>query len=150
MTSSQTPASADELREQLAAIEHERWAHWQRWMQGTQGVNTPRQRWTENGDLVIPAVLVKAWQRQIDTPYAELSENEKQSDRDQVDRYWPLIEAYIVAAYRDRELKARIEELGWSRQAGRTDLEIVNRSNKYAYELRASYTATTEREAGNE
>lgn len=75
---------ADDLREQLAAIEHERWSDWQRYVHSL--------CWKEDdGSLTIPAHHVARWERQIRTPYAELSEAEKQKDRDQVDRYWPLI-----------------------------------------------------------
>jgi hypothetical protein len=73
-----------DLREQLAAIEHERWADWQRWMHGCCARNA-------DGSLTIPPHLVERWQRQIDTPYAALSEQEKESDRSQVNRYWPLV-----------------------------------------------------------
>ena len=31
------------------------------------------------------------WQRQINTPYAELTEKEKDSDREQVNKFWQLI-----------------------------------------------------------
>ncbi len=73
-----------ELFEKLAAIEHERWADWQRYMheQCFRAIN---------GNLVIPANLVEQWERQIATPYAALSEKEKNSDRDQVRRYWDLV-----------------------------------------------------------
>lgn len=72
--------------EQLAAIEHERWADWQKYMHGLSGT-------TPAGDLVLPVGLVRKWERQINTPYAELSEEEKESDRNQVRRYWGLINA---------------------------------------------------------
>lgn len=74
----------DELFERLAAIEHERWADWQRWMHG---------RCTKNpdGSLTIPAELVERWERQIATPYEQLTEAEKASDREQVNRYWFLV-----------------------------------------------------------
>lgn len=75
---------SEDLREKLAAIEHERWADWQRHVHGNC-------RTEADGSLTIPANLVSRWERQIATPYAQLSEPEKQSDRDQVDRYWPLI-----------------------------------------------------------
>lgn len=74
-----------DLREQLAAIEHERWARWQEYMHSRGYKN-------HVGDLVIPAELVERWERQIVTPYEELSETEKHSDREQVDRYWHLID----------------------------------------------------------
>ena len=76
------------LREQLAALEHERWSRWQRWM-NDQCVSN------EDGSLTIPAALVERWERQIATPYERLTEREKDADREQVDRYWPLIEGYI-------------------------------------------------------
>jgi hypothetical protein len=70
--------------EDLAHIEHERWSHWQKYMHAT----AERQ---PDGSLLIPADLVARWDRQIAKPYAELSENEKESDRDQVRRYLPTI-----------------------------------------------------------
>ncbi len=73
------------LVEQLAAIEHERWSHWQRYMHD----KASRQ---EDGTLVIPADLVARWEKQIQTSYADLSADEKKSDREQVERYLPIIE----------------------------------------------------------
>jgi rubrerythrin len=81
------PVEDGELREQLAAIEHERWADWQKWCHKVLRENNPS---PEQGDIL------ERWDRQIETPYAELSEKEKQSDRDQVDRYWQLVEAYLA------------------------------------------------------
>ena len=72
------------LKEQLAAIEHQRWADWQRWMHEQCQRNA-------DGSLTIPATLVERWERQIATPYEALTEREKNSDREQVDRYWHLI-----------------------------------------------------------
>ena len=79
------PTNEQELREQLAAIEHERWADWQKWCHKVLRENNPS---PEQGDIL------ERWDRQIETPYTKLSEKEKQSDRDQVDRYWQLVEAY--------------------------------------------------------
>ncbi|MEY9242551.1 hypothetical protein [Bradyrhizobium elkanii] len=72
------------LMERLAAIEHERWSHWQRYMHG-KAVKQP------DGSLLIPKELVDRWEQQIATDYAALSEKEKESDRDQVRKYLPLI-----------------------------------------------------------
>lgn len=74
----------DELLEQLAAIEHERWAGWQRHLHAKCAAN-------ENGDLVIPAGYVKALEHQMNTPYTDLSDQEKESDRNEVRRYAHLI-----------------------------------------------------------
>lgn len=70
--------------EQLSHIEHERWSHWQRYMHD-KGVRQA------DGSMVIPSDLVQQWDRQISTPYGELSEKEKESDREQVRKYLPAI-----------------------------------------------------------
>ena len=75
---------SDELLDMLAAIEHERWAHWQRYVHD----HCERQ---QDGSLVIPAELAARWEAQIETPYVELTEREKDSDREQVRRYLPVI-----------------------------------------------------------
>jgi len=41
--------------------------------------------------LIIPKWAVEQWERQINTPYSELIEDEKEKDREQVRRYWNLI-----------------------------------------------------------
>lgn len=93
----------DELIERLADIEHQRWADWQRWCHTILRDNNPS---PEQGDIL------ERWDRQIETPYSELSEKEKQSDREQVMRYLPIIEAYYAAKIKEAEIRARIDELG--------------------------------------
>lgn len=78
----------DSLIDELASIEHERWAHWQRYMHSKGIVQS-------DGSLVIPADLVAQWERQIATPFAALSEQEKNSDREQVQKYLPTIKAAL-------------------------------------------------------
>lgn len=75
---------SEETIGRLAAIEHERWAHWQRY------VHDQCQR-QEDGSLIVPADIAAHWEIQIETPYAELSEQEQESDREQVRRYLPAI-----------------------------------------------------------
>ena len=86
MTDTKDRNPEDELREKLAAIEHERWADWQKW------VHDCMDKLPDGAFL--PLELWVRWEKQIKTPYEKLSEREKQSDRDQVDRYWHLIEDY--------------------------------------------------------
>lgn len=74
------------LRDDLAAIEHDRWSHWQRYMHA-QCHSAP----SELGALVIPANLVEQWTRQADTAFANLSPKEQDSDREQVDHYLPFL-----------------------------------------------------------
>lgn len=73
-----------DLREKLAAIEHERWSSWQRYVHD-------RGNRQADGSLVLSADDVVRWDRQMTTDYADLTEAEKDSDREQVDRYWHLV-----------------------------------------------------------
>ncbi len=77
------------LIDKLAAIEHQRWAHWQRYLHD-QGVRLA------DGSLVLPARLVEKWDRQIETDYKDLAEREKESDREQVRRYLPIIASVVT------------------------------------------------------
>lgn len=72
------------LIEKLADAEHERWSHWQRYLHS-------KCRRIGDGSLVIPRHLVEQWESQMNTPYSALSESEKESDREQVRRYLPII-----------------------------------------------------------
>lgn len=78
------------LLEELAALEHERWSHWQRYMHSQCEA-------TDDGGLLIPPELVEQWTTQLSTPYSTLTDREKESDREQVRRYLPK----IVSALRD-------------------------------------------------
>ncbi len=74
----------DSILEELSSIEHERWSHWQRYMH-EKALRQP------DGSLLIPADLVVKWEQQIATKYEQLSDKEKESDREQVRKYLPLI-----------------------------------------------------------
>jgi hypothetical protein len=79
----------DRLVEQLAAIEHERWSHWQRYLH-SKGVRQP------DGSILLPADLVARWEKQIDTKYLDLDDRERESDREQVRKYLPLIASSLA------------------------------------------------------
>jgi hypothetical protein len=85
MSSGDIDKPLDGLLEVLASIEHARWSHWQRYVHSKcipQG---------GDGALLIPGDLVKRWEEQIATPYSQLSEAAKESDREQVRKYLPLV-----------------------------------------------------------
>jgi hypothetical protein len=84
MTPTEAAKLLDGLMERLAAVEHERWSHWQRYMHD-KAVKQP------DGSLLIAPELVNQWERQLRTPYSELSDKEKESDRHQVRKYLPVI-----------------------------------------------------------
>jgi hypothetical protein len=101
----------NQLIEKLAAIEHERWADWQRYLHS-------KLEPTPHGWIMLGKDY-DHWSRQIDTPYDELSEAEKDSDREQTARYFPLIQRAV--------LEARIGELQQSQH------------KDYAPEIRLKY-----------
>jgi hypothetical protein len=74
-----------QLLERLAAAEHDSWARWMRWVYRVSRTN-------RDGTVTIPADLARRWLRQLDTPYARLSEDEKEKDREEVRRILPVIE----------------------------------------------------------
>ena len=76
----------EELRQKLASIEHERWADWQKWCHKVLREQVP---YSPELELVLTR-----WDKQIETPYSGLSDKEKASDMEQVDRYWHLIDQY--------------------------------------------------------
>lgn len=76
-----------DLIEALADKEHASWARWQAYLHS----KCERQ---EDGSLVIPAGYVVALEKLITAPYAELAEQTKQSDREEVAHILPIIRAY--------------------------------------------------------
>ncbi len=77
------------LLERLASIEHERWSHWQRYLHD-QGDRR------DDGSLLLSGDLIERWEKQIATDYADLSDQEKESDREQVRRYLEVIKAALL------------------------------------------------------
>ena len=80
-----------EMIEKLAAIEHERWANWQKYVFSKCEVLI-------DGSTMIPRWAVDQWTRQIETPYEKLTEAEKDSDRREVNRYFPFLRQEIRQA----------------------------------------------------
>lgn len=86
------PRQPVELREAIASVQHEIWAHWMKHLFsccGETDFKLPEDLSEPTApprESVIPADKEKRWQRQIETPYAELSEKEKDSDREQADK----------------------------------------------------------------
>lgn len=71
-------------REALAALAHEQWSGWMRYLVG-------RSRALSGGGVLIPAELAARWRRQMATAYAQLPEEEKASDRAEADRVLDLL-----------------------------------------------------------
>jgi superfamily I DNA and RNA helicase len=60
--------------EHLAAHAHNQWSGWMRYLFSKCELN-------DDGSATIPAESVKRWQRQMETDYIDLPEDEKESDR---------------------------------------------------------------------
>lgn len=86
----------EELREELAALQHDQWAGWMEYLfskcqqRGAEGTVLPL---PSDEDVVIPAAYAHNLARLMRTPYAELTEQEKESDRIEADKYLPFITA---------------------------------------------------------
>lgn len=101
-----------DLREQLAAYAHDTWIGWMRWMMPKLSTRVPGGPDGESleGPLVVPAhgsmedweprwhhetlEHIQRWRRQMGTTYHELSEKEKESDRDEADKMLALFEQF--------------------------------------------------------
>ena len=73
-----------------ADLEHQRWARWQSYFY----LNDT----SENRDR---------WNRQIKTPYSKLSEQEKESDRQETRNYLPLLRQAITSLVEELEGEVR-------------------------------------------
>lgn len=67
-----------ELREQFAELEHRQWAHWYKYMRDNMDDDN-----------------LERWDRQADTPYSELTEKEKDSDRKWADQVLQVIDKHL-------------------------------------------------------
>lgn len=74
----------EELREKLADLSHEQWSGWMRYLFSKCLKNN-------DGSVTIPAWAVERWTRQMNTPYDQLPESEKESDRVEADKVLALI-----------------------------------------------------------
>jgi hypothetical protein len=88
------------FREALAALCHEQWSGWKDYEfskcepEAVYGDAGKR----DEDDLVIPGEFVRRWRRQMETPYAELSEGEKDSDRKEANKFLALFNPLLDAA----------------------------------------------------
>jgi 6-phosphogluconolactonase/glucosamine-6-phosphate isomerase/deaminase len=73
----------DELRERLAELEHKQWSHWTKYMldelYGLFDLDTLNRNCK-------PVQSLRRWQKQMKTEYKDLTEKEKDSDREWADK----------------------------------------------------------------
>ena len=66
-------------RELLSDYAHEAWCGWMKYMFSKAEIN-------KDGTWTMPQWAVERWQRQMNTKYSELPEEEKKSDREEADK----------------------------------------------------------------
>jgi hypothetical protein len=74
------------LREKLAELAHEQWSGWMRWMFRCGKFVAMRHEGVFQTVWIMPGALRERWERQMKSPYSELPEREKDSDRVEADR----------------------------------------------------------------
>ena len=89
-----------DLQESLAALCHEQWSGWMRWMipKVTHPDPDERQSWLDR------------WTRQMNTSYEELSEQEKASDREEARKFMALLAREAPGA---TYVQMGLDEGGW-------------------------------------
>ena len=72
------------MKEELSSAIHTIWAHWTKYILSICFLN-------DDGSFTIPKEKADTWLRQIQTDYKDLTEKEKDSDRDIVDKFLGFI-----------------------------------------------------------
>lgn len=78
---------AGEFREKLTALCQSQWSGWMRYL-FEKGISNDDGTWT------MPSWAVERWKRQVEVSYADLPENEKNTDRREADKFIKLICEY--------------------------------------------------------
>ena len=74
----------DDVREKLSDYAHKSWSGWMEYLFSKSDEN-------EDGSVTISKDLVYRWKRQVETDYEDLSEEEKDSDRDEADKMLKIL-----------------------------------------------------------
>ncbi len=73
------------MKEEVARLCHEQWSEWMAYL-------FSKGEFQEDGTWVMPDWAVTRWQRQREAAYEDLSEDEKDSDRAEADKFLALFE----------------------------------------------------------
>ena len=106
----------EELIEKLAEIEHEQWAHWTKYLFSKLDLNVTPSSFGVSGLRRVCSISeddYKRWSRQIQTPYRELSEKEKESDREWARKVVEAVQDFgINEVFSDEDVTTFIERYG--------------------------------------
>ncbi|MCK4824813.1 hypothetical protein KA005_54180 [bacterium] len=81
------------MREKLAELCHKQWSGWMEYLFSKCEVENISDIYGSviKQNIIMPAWGVKRWKKQMNTPYQKLSEEEKESDRKEADRFLDLL-----------------------------------------------------------
>ncbi len=72
----------EDLIELIADFIHDQWSHWMKYLYSILEDDWDPTTHTKDVTYVLPVESYDRWLRQMNTPYSELSEKEKDSDRE--------------------------------------------------------------------
>ena len=81
----------DLIREKLAVYAHEAWSGWMKYLFEKAIPYKAGEVQAYKGAVIIPEWAVKRWKKQMNTPYADLPEDMKPSDRDEADKMLAIL-----------------------------------------------------------
>jgi len=79
------------VREQLAEYAHDAWTRWMEHLFSKTIPYKPGEVQATEGAVIIPKWAVERWERQVDTKYKDLPEDEKESDRQEADKITEIV-----------------------------------------------------------
>lgn len=99
-----------DLREVVAGIQHDIWAHWMRYL-------FSMARHNPDGSVTISAEHAQRWTRQMETSYPDLTEREQESYRHQADKVlaamgWEVVEEECDCTPENRPFCWRCQRTG--------------------------------------
>lgn len=119
--------------EKSASIQHAVWAHWMKYMFKTGGQRDYHLYDDEDNAWIMDPANVRHWQRQMHTHYKDLSEKEKQSDRD-VCREHGIPELFIAFTNDvERQAWEAVDAEGQKMGLGLTPLTLLEKAHKAAF-----------------
>ena len=80
------------MRDILAALCHKQWSGWMNYLFSKSIPYKPGDVQAEKGALIIPKWAVDRWKRQAKTPYSELTTAEKDSDKEEADKFLAIFQ----------------------------------------------------------
>ena len=85
----------DTLREALADLAHEQWSGWMKYLFSKGYFRNMKLDGTMQCVWIMPSEFRERWERQMNTDYEQLPEEEKDSDRAEADRMIKVVREHV-------------------------------------------------------